>query len=111
MKWGVDNLHVFTKFFNQGWVDVYIFNFFEVFCINCFADNFNQARSFFSFHIRNFYSERIVDSTDVGSQSVCIVWRHLSTVFTIYLVSVKRSRVVAGSNHDTCEAVEMTNGK
>ena len=46
-----------------------------------------------------------------GCQSICIMWRHLSTVFTINLVTVKWSRVVTGSNHDTCETVEVTNCK
>ncbi len=50
---------------NQGWVDIYIFYFFEVFCVNSFANNFNQARSFFSFYISNFDGEWIFDSTNV----------------------------------------------
>ncbi|CAG5149344.1 Uncharacterised protein [Streptococcus pneumoniae] len=111
MKWCVDNLHVFTKFFNQGWVDVYVLNLFKVFYVNSFADNFNQARSFFSFHISNFNCKWVFDCTDISSQSVRIVWRHLSTVFTVNLVTVKWSRVVAGCDHDTCETVEMTNCK
>ena len=79
--------------------------------LNCFADDFNQARSFFSFHISNFNCKWVFDCTDIISQSVRVVWRHLSTVFTVNLVTVKWSRVVAGCDHDTCKTVEVTNCK
>ena len=45
VKWCVDNLHVTTVFINQVLVDVDIFNFFQVFSINIFTDDFNESTS------------------------------------------------------------------
>ena len=111
MKWCVDNLHVATVFIDQVLVDVNAFHFFQVFSVDVFTDNFNQATSFAFFKVSQLYSERIFDSTDVICQSIGICRWHLSTVFTIYLISIKRSRVVASGYHNPSKCVEMTNSK
>ena len=108
MKRGIDNADVFLHLVNGILIHYLCFYMSDEFVINLFTDNLIFSCGNGILLADGLYGRKIGDCQYLCGNAFVMRRCKLCTILPVHFVSIVLSRVVAGSNIQTCDAVQFT---